>query len=192
MKKGPKTEAKSIPAIMKNPYFFATMSFMCRFSPRPSILGAIWLTFGLPLATLWVTFGSRWLTFGSLLAPFGSLLAHFWCPLAHFWCPFLHFCSPRAQFSHFCCILSSFFVSFWIFHEKSKLPEAKVPLRALEGWVRREDLLSVGMRSMRFGKIRLEQPRRWFSKFIRSIVRIYPLPLPLPFLVGMSLSDRRT
>ena len=68
--------------------------------------------FGLPLAALWVTFGSRWLTFGSLLAPFGSLLAHFWCPLAHFWCPFLHFCSPRDQFSHFCCILSSFFVSF--------------------------------------------------------------------------------
>ena len=70
--------------------------------------------FGLSLATLWITFGSRWLTFGSLLAPFGPLLAHFWCPLAHFWCPFLHFCSPRAQFFHFCCILSSFFVYFWI------------------------------------------------------------------------------
>ena len=37
--------------------------------------------------------------------------------------------------------------------ELSKLPEAKVPLRALEGWVRRDDLLAVGVRSMRFGKI---------------------------------------
>ena len=74
----------------------------------------------------------------------------------------------------------------------SKLPEAKVPLRAPEGWVRREDLLSVGVRSIRFGKIRFDGPRRGVSKFIRSIVRIYPLPLPLPFLVGMPLSDRRT
>ena len=83
-------------------------------------LGWFWLPLGsllVPFGSRWLTFGSRWLTFGSLLAPFGSLLAHFWCPLAHFWCPFLHFCSPRDQFSHFCCILSSFFVSLGIFHE---------------------------------------------------------------------------
>ena len=42
---------------------------------------------------------------------------------------------------------------------QSKLPEANIPLRALEGWVTREDVLSVGVRSMRFGKIRLERPR---------------------------------
>ena len=41
----------------------------------------------------------------------------------------------------------------------SKLPEANIPLRALEGWVIREDVLSGGVRSMRFGKIRLERPR---------------------------------
>ena len=70
--------------------------------------------FGLPFGSPWLTFGSHWLPFGSLLAPFGSLLAHFWCPLAHFWCPFLHSCSLRDQSSHFCCILSSFFVYFWI------------------------------------------------------------------------------
>ena len=38
----------------------------------------------------------------------------------------------------------------------SKLPEANVPLQALEGWVTREDVLSVGVRSMRFGKIRFD------------------------------------
>ena len=86
--------------------FFATLSFML-------ILCWIWLTLGSLLAPV----GSLLAPAGSLLAPFGSLLAHFWCPLAHFWCPFLHFCSPRDPFSHFCCILSSFFVSFWIFHE---------------------------------------------------------------------------
>ena len=73
--------------------------------------------FGLPFGSPWLTFGSLWLPFGSLLAPFGSLLAHFWCPLAHFWCPLLRFCSPGDPFSHFCCILASFFVFFGIFHE---------------------------------------------------------------------------
>ncbi len=38
----------------------------------------------------------------------------------------------------------------------SKLPEANVPLRALEGWVTREDVLSVGVRSALFGKIRFD------------------------------------
>ena len=38
----------------------------------------------------------------------------------------------------------------------SKLPEANVPLRALEGWVTRKDVLSVGVRSVRFGKIRFD------------------------------------
>ena len=70
--------------------------------------GSLWAPFWLPLAHFWLPLAHFWLP----LAPFGSLLAHFWCPLAHFWCPFLHFCSPRARFSHFCCILSSFFVSF--------------------------------------------------------------------------------
>ena len=57
--------------------FFATLSFMCRFSPRPPILGAIWLTLG-----------SLWPPFGSLLAPAGSLLAPFWLPLDPFWLTF--------------------------------------------------------------------------------------------------------
>ena len=76
-----------------------------------------YMHFMLNLAHFWLPFGALWLTLGSLLLTLGSLLAHFWCPLAHFWCPFLHFCSPRDPFSHFCCILSSFFVSSWIFHE---------------------------------------------------------------------------
>ena len=76
-----------------------------------------YVDFMLNLAHFCFPFGALWLTLGSLLLTLGSLLAHFWCPLAHFWCPFLHFCSPRDPFSHFCCILSSFFVSFWIFHE---------------------------------------------------------------------------
>ena len=105
--------------------------------------------FGLPLATLWLTFGSRWFTFGSLLAPFGSLLVHFWCPLAYFWCPFLHFCSLRDQSSHFCCILSSFFVYFWI---NLSCQRQKFRSWPLKGGLR-ADLLSVGMRLIRFGKI---------------------------------------
>ena len=46
--------------------------------------------------------------------------------------------------------------SIYIFNLLSKLPAANVPLRALEGWVTREDVLSVGVRSMRFGKIRFD------------------------------------
>ena len=45
----------------------------------------------------------------------------------------------------------------------SKLPAANVPLRALEGWVTRKDVLSVWVRSVRFGKIRFDWPRMWFS-----------------------------
>ena len=76
-----------------------------------------WDNFWLPFGALWLTLGSLLAPVGSLLGPFGSLLAHFWCPLAHFWCPLLHFCSPGNPFSHFCYILSSFFVFFGIFHE---------------------------------------------------------------------------
>ena len=72
--------------------------------------GSLWAPFWLPLAHFWRPLAHFWLP----LAPLKPLLAHFWCPLAHFWCPFLHFCSPRVQFFHFCCILSSFFVYFWI------------------------------------------------------------------------------
>ena len=89
---------------------------------------APWLTFGsllapvgsllaplgsllAPFGSLLVPVGSLLAPAGSLLAPFGSPLAHFWCPRAQFWCSVLHFGSPRDQFSHFCCILSSFFVS---------------------------------------------------------------------------------
>ena len=138
MKMGPKMGGRGEKRHALFRIFFATLSFMCRFSPRPPILGAIWLTLGsllppfgsllasagsllapfwLPLDPFWLTFCVLWLTFGSCWLPFDSLwtlLAHFWCPLAHFWCPFLHFCSLRDQSSHFCCILSSFFVYIWI------------------------------------------------------------------------------
>ena len=102
------------------PPFFHLFRDLFRRSIFWCILVAPWLTFGsllAPIGSLLAPVGSLLAPVGSLLAPFGSLLAHFWCPLAHFWCPFLHFCSPRDPFSHFCCILSSFFVSFWIFHE---------------------------------------------------------------------------
>ena len=84
------------------------------------ILVAPWLTFGsllAPIGSLLAPFGSLLAPVGSLLALFGSLLAHFWCPLAHFWCPLLHFCSPGDPFSHFRCILASFFIFLGIFHE---------------------------------------------------------------------------
>ena len=52
----------------------------------------------------------------------------------------------------------------------NKLPEANVPLRALEGWVTREDLLSVGVRSMRFGKIRFELVSRRHASAVADIL----------------------
>ena len=151
---------------------FATLSFMLIYVDFMLNLAH----FGLPFGSRWLTFGSRWLPFGSLLAPFGSLLAHFWCPLAHFWCPFLLFSSPRDQFSHFCCILSSFFISFWIFHEnivQNLSCQRQCSAPGLEGWVTREDLLSVGVRSMRFGKIRFDGPRMWFSIYMKISCQIW-------------------
>ena len=100
----------------KLPFHLDALGLLAPFSrPFPKI--DFLMHFGRPLAHVWLPFGSRWLTFGSLLAPFGSLLAHFWCPVAHCWYPLLHFCSPGDPFSHFCYILSSFFVFFRIFHE---------------------------------------------------------------------------
>ena len=84
--------------------FFATLSFMCRFSPRPPILGAIWLTLG-----------SLWPPFGSLLAPAGSLLAPFWLPLGPFWftfrVPWLTFGALSFTFGHSEINLLTFAVS---------------------------------------------------------------------------------
>ena len=92
---------------------FSTFSRHRFFDAFWSPLGSLLAPFGSLLAPV----GSLLAPAGSLLAPFGSLLAHFWCPLAHFWYPLLHFGSPRDPFSHFCYILSSFFVFFGIFHE---------------------------------------------------------------------------
>ena len=80
--------------------------------------------FGHHLAPFWLPFGSLWLTFGSLVAP----LAHFWFPLATFWLTFgalwftfgalgLTFGDPDARFSHFRCLLISFFIFSCIFVE---------------------------------------------------------------------------
>ena len=69
-----------------------------------------------------------WLTFGSLLPPLGSPLVHFWLPLAPFWLTLgtlwltfgalgLTFGAPVARFSHFWCLLASFFIFVHIFEE---------------------------------------------------------------------------
>jgi len=85
MKMAPKTVPKSIPGIIKNPYF-----------SRPSLLSWFYVDFMLILVTILIHLAP----FGTLLAPFGTLLAHFWCPLAHLWYPWGHVCSPwRSIFS---------------------------------------------------------------------------------------------
>ena len=49
------------------------------------------------------------------------------------------------------------------FIHRSKLPTANVPLRALEGWGAREDLIPVGVRSALFGVVRFGWPTTRFS-----------------------------
>ena len=73
MENGSKMAPKSIPGIIKNPYF-----------SQPCLKIDFWMHFGRPLAhfwhplaSKWLPLGSRWLPFGSLLAPFGSLLHPF-------------------------------------------------------------------------------------------------------------------
>ena len=51
------------------------------------------------------------------------------------------------------------YISFWEHYIYiSKLPAAKVPLRAFGGWVTREDVRSVGVRSMCSKKVRFDGP----------------------------------
>ena len=84
-------------------------------SPCRSPLAAIGSPSGSLLATFWLPLAP----FGSLWAPFGSLWPTFWLQLAPFWRPWPHFCSPQGSiFSHL-YLLTSFWVIFLHFQQKS-------------------------------------------------------------------------
>ena len=80
-------------------------------------VGGFWSPVGSPLVPFWHPLAAFWLP----LAPFWLPLAPFWLTLAPFWLTFgalwLTFAHPGSQFSHFCCILASFWVFFHIFLE---------------------------------------------------------------------------